>query len=59
MALQKVELEQRGTDAYRVIKLINRLEPTVGTTITKREVKTLLDWARKGKMNVVIFPRKD
>ena len=59
MALQKVELEQRGTDAYRVVKLTNRLEPTVGTTITKREVKALLDWARKGKMNVVISPRKE
>lgn len=58
MAFQKVELEQRGSNAYRVVRLTNRLEPTVGTTITVNEVKSLLDSARKGKMDVVINSRK-
>ena len=56
MASQKIELEQIADDEFRVLKLTNRLEPTVGSTITKKEVKDFLKWDKK--VNVVIVPAK-
>lgn len=59
MANQKVELEQVSEDGFRVIKLTNRIEPMVGSTITKRDVKDLLAFRNRNKINVVIVPAKE
>lgn len=56
MANMKVELEQVADNEFRVLKLTNRLEPAVGSTIDKREVKSLLEWRKK--LTVVIVPAK-
>jgi hypothetical protein len=56
MANMKVELEQVSDDKFKVLKLTNRLEPSVGSVIDKREVKSLLEWRKK--LTVVIVPRK-
>lgn len=62
MSNQKVELEMvkgnadfKEEDKFRVLKLVNRLEPAVGSLINKREVKSLIDSRR---LNVVIVPQK-
>jgi len=60
MAKQKVELEQvnnklAGKDTFRVMKLTNRLEPKVGSTIDEVYVKDLI---RKPGLTVVIVPEK-
>ena len=59
MANQKVELEQVSDDGFRVMKLTNRIEPMVGSTITKRDVKELLACRNRNKINVVIVPAKE
>lgn len=56
-AKQKVELEQVNDSEFRVLKLTNRLDPPVGSTIDRREVKDLLD--RWSKCTVVIVPSKN
>jgi hypothetical protein len=61
MSKEKVELEQvtlaTGDTEFRVLRLTNRLEPAVGSTIDRRHVKDLID--RKSRITVVITPRKD
>jgi hypothetical protein len=58
---QKVELEQlsdlKNEVTFRVLKLTNRLEPEVGSVISRRDVKDLLD--RWSKCTVVIVPSKN
>jgi hypothetical protein len=58
---QKVELEQlsdlNNEVTFRVLKLTNRLEPPVGSVISRRDVKDLLD--RWSKCTVVIVPSKN
>jgi len=56
MSKEKVELEQISDCEFRVLKLTNRMEPMVGSTIDKRHVKDLLD--RKSRITVVITPQK-
>lgn len=56
MSKEKVELEQVSETEFRVLKLTNRLEPAVGSTIDRRHVKDLID--RKSRTTVVITPRK-
>lgn len=56
MASQKIELEQVTDDEFRVLKLTNRLDPAVGSTIKKKEVKDFLKWDKK--VTVVITPAK-
>lgn len=60
-ATQKVELEQvsdlNSEVSFRVLKLTNRLDPPVGSVISRRDVKDLLD--RRGKVTVVIVPSKN
>lgn len=56
MANMKIELEQVADNEFRVLKLTNRLEPAVGSTISKKEVKEFLRWEKK--VNVVIVPAK-
>ena len=56
MSKEKVELEQVSDTEFKVLKLTNRMEPAVGSTIDRRHVKDLLD--RKSRVTVVITPHK-
>ena len=57
MKQQKISLRKikNFPDKYKVIKLTNRLKPTVGDLLTKTQVEALLDIP---DLNVEILPEK-
>ena len=56
MSKEKVELEQISENEFRVVKLTNRIEPMVGSTIDRRHAKDLVHSSR---VTVVINPKKN
>lgn len=64
MKNEEIVVEQRNwgqiQPIYKVVKLVNRLEPRIGKTLTEKEVREYLNqWASNDFIKITVLPHTE